>query len=96
MNKSISLTIQDRFDVMFNISRLPCTVALRFAYDTFYSMIEFSAEEIEKYAIEIDKENYGIKCNDPTYTKTLINVSDSIISTFNDFVKTYEDRKSVV
>ena len=62
------LTLEDRYYVNLFTRKLPCTLKLRFALDSFLNMIDFTEEEIKKYAIRIVPQQSKFECNDEKVT----------------------------
>lgn len=87
---AFTLTIQQRYDLMFYISRLPCSVSLRYALSAFEDIIDFTPEEMKTKQITLDKQSFTISSNDPTYTITVESLPDGITKAINQFIAQYD------
>lgn len=87
---AFQLTIKERYDLMHNIARMPCTVALRFAVDEFNSIVDFTEQELREKAITIDKTTYDITSNDDSYEITVDSLPQGVVSAIKVFIKMYD------
>ena len=87
---AFQLSVKERYDLMHNIARMPCTVALRFSVDEFNSLIDFTEQELTEQAITIDKMTYEITSRDPGYTITVESLPKGVVSAIKTFIKMYD------
>lgn len=80
------LTLEDRYYVNLFTRKLPCTLKLRFALDSFLNMIDFTEEEIKKYAIRIVPQQSKFECNDEKVTFEYKDVPEEVTEAVREFV----------
>lgn len=80
------LTLEDRYYVNLFTRKLPCTLKLRFALDAFLNMIDFTEEEIKKYAIRIVPQQSKFECNDEKVTFEYKDVPEEVTEAVREFV----------
>ena len=80
------LTLEDRYYVNLFTRKLPCTLNLRFALDSFLNMIDFTEEEIKKYAIRIVPQQSKFECNDEKVTFEYKDVPEEVTEAVREFV----------
>ena len=80
------LTLEDRYYVYLFTRKLPCTLKLRFALDSFLNMIDFTEEEIKKYAIRIVPQQSKFECNDEKVTFEYKDVPEEVTEAVREFV----------
>jgi hypothetical protein len=80
------LTLEERYYVNLFTRKLPCTLKLRFALDSFLNMIDFTEEEIKKYAIRIVPSQSKFECNDDKVTFEYKDVPEEVTESVREFV----------
>ena len=80
------LTLEERYYVNLFTRKLPCTLKLRFALDSFLNMIDFTEEEIKKYAIRIVPSQSKFECNDDKVTFEYKDVPEEVTESVKEFV----------
>ncbi len=78
--------MEDRYYVNLFTRKLPCTLKLRFALDSFLNMIDFTEEEIKKYAIRIVPQQSKFECNDEKVTFEYKDVPEEVTEAVREFV----------
>ncbi len=80
------LTLEERYYVNLFTRKLPCTLKLRFALDSFLNMIDFTEDEIKKYAIRIVPSQSKFECNDDKVTFEYKDVPEEVTESVREFV----------
>ena len=90
---SIKLSIKDRYDLMKYVHKLPCTLRLRMAIDTFFQQIELTEEENTKYGININPVTYEISSNDDSYVKEYESFPEEVVNSLKEYVNAYDGKE---
>ena len=84
---AIKLTLAQRYDISRYARRLPCTLELRFAIDSFFEMIEFTPEEIQTNGISIDEKTFELICNDPLVSIEINAVPEAVKKSMKTYIE---------
>ena len=88
------LTLEDRYYVNLFTRKLPCTLKLRFALDSFLNMIDFTEDEIKKYAIRITPQQSKFECNDDKVTFEYKDVPEEVTEAVREFVTSMDTEEN--
>ena len=87
---TIKLNLEDRHYINMYSRRLRSTIQLRYSIDSFFDKLNITPEEMKKYGVSIDPNNYEFKCNDDTYEVEYESFPSAVIESMKEFIKTYD------
>lgn len=91
---SKSLTLEDRYYISMYARKLECTLKLRFAIDNFLDQIAITNDEVEKYAVDVDRQTMQFVCNDDNYKVEYSEFPESVIEAMQNYIAMYDHEKN--
>lgn len=91
---SKSLTLKDRYYLGMYCRKLPCTLLLRLTINDFLQQIEFTSDELQKYAITISPDTHEFSCNDESYMVEYAEFTPSVVEAMKTYLKMFDHDKN--
>lgn len=91
---SKSLNLEERYYISMYARKLECTLKLRFAIDNFLDQIAITSEEVDKYGVDVNRDNMQFVCNDENYTVEYSEFPESVTEAMKNYIAMYDHEKN--